>query len=90
MKVQPFRVILIHPSGNLTHPPHDSPTDENYNMRVDLTATDLPVPATAPSMIAARKNPLSRYQYACRCHLRFRQQPASQFFTKFYLLKLFT
>ena len=55
LKVQPFRVILIHPSGNLTHPPHDSPTDENYNMRVALTATDLPVPATSPSIIATQK-----------------------------------
>ena len=32
------------------------------------------------------KNPLSRCQYAYRCHLRFRRQPASQFFNKLYFL----
>ena len=30
------------------------------------------------------KHSLSRWQYACSCHLRFRKPPESQFFTRFY------
>ena len=41
-------------------------------------------------MIVVQKHPLSCRQYAFRCHLRFRQQLASQFFTKLYLTHLFT
>ena len=85
---KPFRGILIYLSGNFTHPQHSSLTDRDNNRRVDPTATYLPVLATAISMIAALKNPLRRFQYACRRQLRFRQQPASKISTKFYFLNV--
>ena len=36
------------------------------------------------------KNPLSCWKYACCFHLQFRQQPVSQYFTKFYFIHVFT
>ena len=51
---KPFRRIFIYPSGNLTHTPHDSSIDGYYNRWVAPTATDLPIPDTAQSMLAAR------------------------------------
>ena len=50
-----FRGILIYLSVTLNHPPRDSSTNGNYDRWVAPTATDLPIPDTFPSMIAARK-----------------------------------
>ena len=52
---EPFCGIMIYLSGSLTHPPHTSSTDCDYDRCVALTTTDLPVPATAPSMISSEK-----------------------------------
>ena len=87
---KPFRGILFYPSGNLTRPLHASSTEGNYKRWVASTAIGLSVPATALSMIISQKYPLGRCQYSCPRHLRFRQQPASQIFTKFYILYVFT
>ena len=86
---KPFCGILIYPSGNLNHPRHASLTYSDYHRWVAPTLTDLPVTATAPFMIVAHKIPLSLFQYACHYHLRFRQQPESQFFNKFYFVNVF-
>ena len=83
---KPFRGILIYPSGKLTHPPHTSLADGGYNRWITPTVTEPTVPATTPSMIVARKHSLSCCQYACRFHLRFRQQPASKFSLNFIFL----
>ena len=50
---KPFQDISIYPSGNLTHPPHASSADGNYDRWVSPTVTDLPVPANASNMITA-------------------------------------
>ena len=83
---KPFREILIYPSRSLTHTPHASSVNIEYNRQVYITATDLPVPYTDQSMISAPKTTLRRFQYACHYHLWFRWKPASQFFIKFYSL----
>ena len=66
---KPFREILIYPSRSLTHTPHASSVNIDYNRQVYITATDLPVLDTDLSMILARKTTLSRFQYTCNYHL---------------------
>ena len=44
---------------------------------------------TFPSMSEEENINLSRCQCVYSCHLRFRQQPESHFFTKFYFISVF-
>ena len=83
----PFHVIFIHLSGNLTHPPHASSEDGNYDSWVSPTAAYLPITDTNPSMIAkqnkwAAVNTPTFSIYGSDDNLRL-------FFTKFYFLNVF-
>ena len=91
-----FGGSLIYLSGNSTHPPPASSTDDDHNKWVAPTLTDLPVTATAPSMIAPQKKlwaasntpAVAIYDSDDNMRLNFLLNLFSLMYLRIYLIKL--